>query len=73
MTAWHAPASRPLYEDLLRFPEHLVAEIVDGELSPAAAVKKFPAASVLGSGSFRPSIAAAAVVVDSRRAGAPPG
>ena len=46
-----AAARRPAaYEDLLRVPEHLVAEIVDGELvtSPRPAARDAAAASALG-------------------------
>jgi Uma2 family endonuclease len=44
-------ASRPAtYEDLLRVPEHLVAEIIDGELytSPRPASRHARATSILG-------------------------
>jgi Uma2 family endonuclease len=46
-----APAKRPAtYDDLLRVPEHLVGEIVDGELitSPRPAARHTAAASALG-------------------------
>jgi len=46
------PARRPAtYEDLLKVPDHLVAEIVDGELhtSPRPAPRHAVSASVLGS------------------------
>jgi Uma2 family endonuclease len=46
------PAKRPAtYEDLLEVPEHLVAEIIDGELitSPRPAARHALAATVLGS------------------------
>jgi Uma2 family endonuclease len=45
------PAKRPAtYEDLLKVPEHLVAEIIDGELitSPRPASRHAVAASTLG-------------------------
>jgi len=45
------PAKRPAtYEDLLQVPEHLVAEIIDGELitSPRPAARHTVAASELG-------------------------
>src|SRR5687768_14890414 len=44
------------YEDLLRVPDHLVAEIVDGELitSPRPGVPHAVAASALGGGLFGP-------------------
>lgn len=46
-----APAKRPAtYADLLRVPEHLVAEIIDGDLvtSPRPAARHAAAASALG-------------------------
>ena len=46
-----APAKRPAtYDDLLRVPEHLVAEIIDGELltNPRPAARHALAASSLG-------------------------
>jgi Uma2 family endonuclease len=49
------PAKRPAtYEDLLRVPDHLVAEIVDGELvtSPRPALRHAGAASSLYGGIF---------------------
>ena len=47
---------RATYEDLLQVPEHLVAEILDGELhtQPRPAPKHAVAASGLGSELFRP-------------------
>ena len=50
-----APAKRPAtYEDLLKVPEHLVAEIVDGELvtSPRPAMRHAGAASSIHGGIF---------------------
>src|SRR2546429_2233570 len=45
-----APRRRATYADLLRVPEHLVAEIIDGELvtSPRPAARHAAAASSLG-------------------------
>jgi Uma2 family endonuclease len=46
-----APIKRPAtYEDLLKVPEHLVAEIIDGDLitSPRPAARHAAAASALG-------------------------
>lgn len=44
------------YEDLLQVPEHLVAEVIDGELytQPRPAVRHALGASALGSGIFLP-------------------
>src|SRR5436309_9747492 len=49
-----APRRRATYADLLEVPEHLVAEIIDGELltSPRPASPHAPAASGSGSALF---------------------